>query len=831
MCGLPAAASFGASEGPSDNMDKLERLYIIRGQQIPLLEDFIKKYPNSPRRPDTYFRLGEAYFETAKYHDLKGDKVGSEARIMKAIQMLEDLRKEHPGYQDLDKALFVLANAYMERRMVAQAGSVLADIADRYPDSPVIQEASLLLGDHYFAEKQFARAESYYLKAATDPKIRSYVHYKLGWVAVNQDQPAKALKYLEMVLNERGGANDYSKDAAKEMIWPAVQVHGVNKVVPYLESTLKDPQLVESSLSSLALGLQQKDQHTAASQLYESLRSKYPTSASTTEWMMAQIKSEEALGHIQKVQQLVTEAAGTVDANNPQALAMLLQNANKFHSEAQKAKDLQQKLKSYDMAIVYYQAYTNKILPTDPGYLPAQFYLGEALFSRERFVDARAAYELASKGPSSEQTQAAWNWLLSAEKLADGFSFKGSNFQATTSNDEKYLEAARFVQSIPGITLAQKRRASYQSARLLYQLNDYDRALPVFQALAESHAQTEEGRLSSQLVLDIYNLKKDYKRVAELARSYRSVAADSSNRSELSGIEEKATIKSIQEEEREAKSKTGEARISDLHRVGQKYLEYAKAYPKSNLVDGALFAAFQNLTEVAVERKATEYSEMKEAFGLLTTKYAASKHKSEAVTLMGKFLAVRRLDPEQLREYRQFRDSWVRLLSDENREERGRMGMLIWRLSNDDQRRSLESDFIRLPMTDSNREAIAHAKLTKVRVLHDKFSGIQLSKLKTLQKNTATKVNLLEQLQRDVTELAGLKVGEITVAGLNVLADAYLNMSSSFRTAPIPSQLSGENLQRYQGVVSEKAGEFEAKGQEARKLASETAKDLNLSGS
>lgn len=814
-----------------DGIDKLEKLYQIRGKQIPLLEDFIKKYPNSPKRPDTYFRLGEAYFETAKYHELKGDKSGSEARIMKAVQYLEELRKDHPTYQKLDEALFVLANAYMERKMVAQAGSVLADIADRYPDSPVIKQASLLLGDHYFAEKQFARAESYYLKAADDEKIRSYVHYKLGWVAMDQDQPAKALKYFEMVLNERGGANDYSKDAAKEMIWPAVQVHGSNKVVAYLESVLKDPALVESSLTTLAVGLQQKDEHTAAAQLYDSLRARYPSSPSQSEWMMAQIKSEEALGHTTKVQQLVTQMASTADASNPQALALLIQNAKKFHSEAQKAKDLQLKLKNYDMAIVYYQTYVTKVPQTDPGFYPAQFYLGEALFSRERFADARTAYETAAKSSSSVQTQAAWNWLLTAEKMAEGFSFKGTNFQATTPNDEKYLEAARFVQSVQGISLAQKRRASYQSARLLYQLNDYDRALPVFQALAESHAQSEEGRLSAQLVLDIFNLKKDYKRVAELARNYKASAVDSSSRSELSGIEQKATIKSIQEEERVAKAQQGEPRIAALETVGKKYLEYAKAYPKSELVDGSLWAAFQNLTEVAIEKKSSDYPEMKEAFRLLTTTYAASKHKSEAVMLMGKFLGARRLDPEQLREYRQYRDSWVRLMQEERRDEKGRMGMLIWRLSNDDQRRSLEADFAKLPMTDSNREAVAHGKLSKVRILHEKFEDIKLSKLKTLQKNTATKVNLLEQLQRDVTELAGMKVGEVTVAGLNVLADAYLSMASSFRTAPIPSQLSGENLQRYQGVVNEKAGEFEAKGQEARKLASDTAKELNLSGS
>jgi hypothetical protein len=134
-------------------------------------------------------------------------------------------------------------------------------------------------------------------------------------------------------------------------------------------------------------------------------------------------------------------------------------------------------------------------------------------------------------------------------------------------------------------------------------------------------------------------------------------------------------------------------------------------------------------------------------------------------------------------------------------------------------------------MTDANREAIAYGRLREVRKFHETFEAVSLSSLKTLQRNTARKINLLEQLQKDVTELAQLKVGEVTVSGLHILSAAYLSMASAFRTAPIPSQLQGENLQKYQTAVNAKASEFDAKGQEARRLATETAKELGLSDS
>ncbi len=825
------AQSAAAPQMSVGDIDKLEKLYQIRSQQIPLLEDFIKKYPNTPKRPDTFFRLGEALFETAKYHDLKGDRSGSEARQMKAVQYLEQLRTEHPTYRHLDKALFVLANAYMERKMITQAGSVLADLAERYPDSPIIEQASLLLGDHYFAEKQFARAESYYLKAASDEKIGSFVKYKLGWVAINQDQPAKALKYFEQVLSQRGGPNDYSRDAAREMIWPALQVYGSAKVADYLERTLKEPELVESSLTSLAEGLQQRDEHAAASQLYESLRQKFASSAQQNQWLMSQIKSEENLGRTSKVQSLVMQVAQTADgSNNPQAMALLMTNAKKFHAEAQKTKDQALKIQHYEMAIVYYKSYADKLDPSDPKFTETQFYLGEALYARERLSEAAVAYEIAAKSPSGIQSQAAWNWLLTAEKLAEGFKYKGTDFHATTTADEKYLEAARFVQNLSSISLAQKRRASYLAARLVYQLNDFERALPAFQALADQHGESQEGKLASQLVLDIYNLRKDYKKVAELARQYKSKANDSSSRAELTGLEQKASLKSLQEEEATAKSLQGSERLEALNQVAKKYLNYVKTYPTAQQVDGAAWAAFSNFTEVAAERKQSDRSEMREAFKVLTTEYSRSKHSAEAIRLMGKFMSIRRPDDTEIRDYRQYRDEWAALYREEAREERGRFGMLIYRLSNDSQRRALEQEFLKLPMNDSNREAIAYGRLTKVREMHAKVVDLKLNSLKTLQKNTAKKVNLLDQLQSDVTDLANLKVGETTVAGLQILADANLNMASSLRQAPIPSQLQGENLSRYQAVVAEKAGLFESKGREAEKLARDTASQLNLSG-
>jgi len=828
-CGVIVALQQPLIANSEISAEKLEKLNLIRMQQIPLMEQFLLKYPHSPKRPDTLYRLGEALFETAKFHELRGDRAGAQKKQEQALKVLEELRTQYPHFPRLDEALFVLANTYVEQKRMQEAGAVLADIADRFPDSPVIQQASLLLGDHYFSVGQFARAESFYLKAVEDSKMSAYVQYKLGWTAQNMDQPAKALKWFEATIKNQTAAGDYSKDAAREMIWPAIEVHGSQQVAAYLERVIQSPQLLESSLSALADGLSQKGEHKAASLVYNELRSRFGTSTQSSGYLLGQIKSEEALGRSDRVAQLVSQMATSTEAASPESLSMLLSSAQKFHAEGQKSKDPVFRNQQYDMAIVYYRAYVSKIPANDVKAAQANFYLGEALYAREKFSEAAVAYESASQVVSPVQPQAAWNWLLTAEKLADGFQHKGKAFKQTSANDEKYLAAVQIIQNISGITTSQKVRASYQAARLVYQLNDYDRALPAFKYLAENMPNTQEGKLSAQLVLDIYNLKNDYKQVAEYAKKL-SASVDSATRSEFVGIEQKAALKTIQAEERQAKALQGTARLEALRQVGLRYLDYSRQYPTAQQVDDAVWASFVNLTEVAADDRSSNISEMRSAFTLLTQNYSASKNVQPAINLMGKFLSTRRLDPQELRDFKQYRNQWAELIEKENRSERGPMTMLVYRLSSDAERSRMETDMAKLPMSESNREAIATGRLKDVLVLSEKMEKVSMNNLKTLQKNTVAKVNLLEQLKRDVTELAKLKVGEVTVRALQVLANAYVHMSSTIRTAPIPAQLSGENLRKYQDLVMEKAQGFEAQGQEARTLADKTAKDLNLSG-
>ncbi|MDB5038920.1 MAG: hypothetical protein JWQ35_2448 [Bacteriovoracaceae bacterium] len=818
---------------PANEAEKSLKLHEIRMRQIPLLEQFLTKYKDSPQTADSLFRLAEAHYETGKYFEADGQHAVASEHNQKATKVLEELRLHYPQYPRLDEALFVLANSYIEVQQMEKAGSFLSEISEKFPKSPVLKQASLLLGDYYFGKSQFPKAEYYYQTAAQDPKIQSYVYYKLAWVGLNLNQPARALQYFEKVLALRSQAQnsggDYTREAAKELIFPALDVYKVTGVLAYLQKTLSDPELIQVSLETLAKGLMQRSDYSRSSEVYAMLQSNYPQSAQTEEWVAAQLKAEEALGRTSQIGTLVAKLSSS-SPGSTKVQSEVLNTAKKFHAEAQKATDANEKNRLFDLSIAYYKAFLQGSGTPD---LTAQvhFYLGEALYSRNRMTEAVSEYEQSAQVQSDVQAKAGWNWFLTAEKLADGFHYQGKALQATSANDEKYLAAAQGIQSIAGITIDQKRKASYQSARLLYQLNDLERALPVFQALADRYSGSQEGKLSAQLVLDIYNLRGDFKNVAQYAKAYQA-NADSGTRAELGQLEQKALLKTIQNEELSAKSASGDAKLEALSSVAEHYLEFAKSHPQSGLVDAALWASFQNFTIVASEKAGTHdaaYPSMKASFDLLTSKYASSSFAPQAIALMGKFLSQRKMQAKNLQDFARYRGIWEAQMRKDPREQRGAMGMLVYKLSGDRERRLLLKEFASLPNSEDNHEAYAYVQLEKVKALRDKLDSVSLSSLKTLKKNTQMKIDLLDRLQVEVTKVVKLQIAAPALEALKVLGDGYMKMASSMRSAPIPKSIVGDNLLKYKGIVSDAAADFETKGREAQRLADEKSKEIDLS--
>jgi len=805
-----------ASMSEAEKRQKVHELY---QKQIPLLEQYAEKYPTGPRAAQTMFRLGEAYFETAKYYGQLEQQSRVSLYVQKATAILEKLRQLHPYYERIDEALLVLASTYLENGDQGKAGPILAEIADRFPKSPIMDQAAFLLGDYYYERGRFPQAREFYLKAADREKTKAYAHYKLAWVAIKESQPALALKNFEMVIQTgtaEGKSFDYSNDAAREMVWPAFEVHRAAGVVAYLEKTVKDKALFQKSLESLAIGLESKDEFKLASQIYDELIKRFPSDPKNSEWLLSQLKIEEKLGRSDRVGVLLSKLSQSGARSSEELQAMIYSNAKKFHGMAQQEKEPTRKGQLYDQALAYYVAF-NSLGLANAKAAETQFYYGEALYARGRYDEAMNAYRTASETSNDKQTDALWAWYLTAEKRAPAFSYKGKDKISLEAKDEQFLEIAKRVAETESLGMEKRRTASYQSARLVYQANDYERALPIFKALAERYPGTKEGELSAQLVLDIYNLRNDYTAVAKFARDYQG-SASGTVKSEFQGVEQKAAFKAIQEAEATAKGAPESTRGGELKDVAKKYLEFARLYPASPLVDAGVWAAVQMYATAADLQKDKEYEELRASFQTLIRDYPKSKYRAEAVKLMGEFLADHQADESMLAVYQEFRPQWMQLMRAQPASSRGTMGMLVYKMSSDSQKAALENEFAQLPFTPENRVALAYGKRGQLLDLKEQFTSVTLGAGKNLGPSTKKKIALLEKLEGTVTKFVELGVASLSVEALEILALAQANMAYSLREAPEPKSLQGEDLVSYRAAVDNKAKEFDQKAERTRQL-------------
>lgn len=825
---LLASSSAHAFEDVSkmSEAQKRERVIELYRKQIPLLEQHIQRAPSGPRAAESMFRLGEAYFETAKFYEMSGQSSRVSLYVKKATEILERLRAMHPTYERLDEALLVLASSYLENAQVDKAGPILATIADQFPNSPIMEEASYLLGDFYFDKGRLGQARQFYERAAQNERTQNYAHYRLAWVAQQEGRFGLALEHFEKVLKTKkeGGNFDYSQDAAREMVWPAIQVYGASKITGYLKQILTDRSKLKVALNSLANGLMVKEEYVLASKIFDSLITEFPGAPEQGDWLSAQLEAEEKLGNGGRILELVSRLNGS--ATNNQALqSKLFASAKKYHAFAQAEKDPKLKTQKYDTGVAYYSAFlqTNS---SGPKAAEARFYLGEALYAQGQKKESAAQYKLSAFEPSDKQLDAAWNWYLVTEELASGFNYSGKVFRQPTADDEAFIEAARYVAQLEKLSLDRRRKASYQAARLVYQLNDFDRALPIFQALAERYPKSKEGKLSRDLVLDIYNLKKDYDNIALYARKFKS-HVDSASRSDLAKLEEKAIFKGIQDDESRAKTLSGSNKASTIKRVASNYIQFARSYPQSSLVDSALWAAIQLQATAASFEYDKEFSDLRASFRLLSSRYKSSPFYKPAVELLGKFLADVQADERIVRAYGEYRETWYAQMRKLPAATSGPMGMLIYKLSDANQKRALEKRFLTWPLNEQNKEALAHGKISLIRDKHAKVRSMTIKSLKNLKRDTQRKLDSLAKLEGEVRDFLEMGVGRLTVEALEMLAVNFEDMASSIRSAPVPSKLEGENRQKYLAIIEQNAAEFDQKANETRRLARKAAAELN----
>lgn len=187
---------------------------------IKQLEALLKKYRGTSQEPDLQFRLAELYARRAKtgrFVDLyRGEKTlaeiltpkltekGAKNYLGQAISIYQNIHQKFPRYAAMDEVLFNMAFAHEQRGEPDLALKTFTIILERHPDSTLLPETHMALGELYFQKQNYHESQKNFDKIQEWPTapIAPIALYKSAWCSYNLKNTPEAIKKIELILKQ-----------------------------------------------------------------------------------------------------------------------------------------------------------------------------------------------------------------------------------------------------------------------------------------------------------------------------------------------------------------------------------------------------------------------------------------------------------------------------------------------------------------------------------------------------------------------------------------------------------------------------------------------------
>ncbi len=157
------------ADRPADALDRLRR--------------FAERYPNSARRPDALYRIGDIHFQQQRYEDART-----------AFQRLLD---EYPDHGRAAQAQYAIGDTYYNAGQMQEAVQAYRTVLETYPESPSTSEAASSLFFALNAAGQQDRAEDLIesiAESAPDAGLGDRLRYHRARAAYQRGASERALK-------------------------------------------------------------------------------------------------------------------------------------------------------------------------------------------------------------------------------------------------------------------------------------------------------------------------------------------------------------------------------------------------------------------------------------------------------------------------------------------------------------------------------------------------------------------------------------------------------------------------------------------------------------
>ncbi len=577
-------------------------------QAIQSLNGLLKRRKGTDQEVDLLYRLAELYMRKAKtgrFFDLNIDsktlKMSSfpippqkgKDWIRKASGTYFDIEKRFPKFHEMDGVLFNNAFANQQLGETKKAENLYKKLLERFPNSPLVPDGLIALGELLYDQARFKEARTSFenVERFPDSKVYSYGMYKLAWTLYNMKASDEAIKKLVEVVQKNPPTADPSRrynlrqEAMRDMVlFVADKIKGED-LYEFFKKIATPDELGQAMINTAKL----YESHSREKEIHSFLNEfldKEKHHAYRVKAHMILVNADEVLKKRDDV--LVNLEAGSklcdLDSNwkARQEAAWATEACQNDYRKtsleiAKKWWEIWLKNKSHPEFSKLTEKAFRLILrgddPDKPDY-KTRYALAELLFQQGIFDEASIQYEkvaLTTPDPAVIH-DANYAALYSVQKSIE-------KQKSKDKQDRLRKLSLHYIEKHPKGQHALP--VQLQVALAEYEMNNDKEAEKYLLPLVAQKNDKDVRKKSQDLLLDIYNLRKNYPEIKKMAALYLKDADTQDRKVALQKIYEEAHYSDIQN------SLTTKSKIE----VSEMLTEFRKTHPESKLSKEALWQA------------------------------------------------------------------------------------------------------------------------------------------------------------------------------------------------------------------------------------------------
>lgn len=622
----------------------------ILDRQIDELYKITQKFKTSPNRGELWVRLAELYVEKAtlinsrvqEAYDKKlvayntgklknkpvADNSASREYNKKAIQLYEWFVRDFPRDEKMPQALYFLGFGHFELGESKKGAGYYEKLTAQYPQSPFVGEAHFALGEYYFELEKWSTAYKEYSALIKEKRHRLYTFslYKGAWCLFRLGKYRDALSYMEYIVkanrdekNTQLANKKYvnraklESEALRDIVVFYVQVEPASKAFSYFKNIV--PGDAFPYLEKLAYYYSDRGDKESARIVFRGLIDEKPTNPKAFEYQYQIVQNyfyqknspqfkEELYRWIRNFGQ---ESEWYKSNTNNKTL---VENGTKLQETTLRNYILQNHQNAQDSRVAFVQNLANegyqiyiKEFSNSAMIGEMHFYYGELLYDMSHFEEAAAQYRwVVENNPNGKfYDKSAQNLILAFERAIP----RDEEFQKRVGDSlnpvpldtqsKKFIDNAEwYLQKFPSSDRSTE--IKFRIGRIYYQSNHFDKAETYFKDIMRTQPNSKYAEYSANLLLDIFNLKKDYVGLEKTGQELLAMPAMSNSKAgqEIRGVIERASFKKAQDLE-------GQKNYTES---AQQFENFAQQNPKSTLVTAALYNAAVNYERAGNNSKA-----------------------------------------------------------------------------------------------------------------------------------------------------------------------------------------------------------------------------------